>query len=98
LPKPRSSKVFAAEIRADAGASALFMISASTSIAAMACARANCFMSMSSSMSFSSVIVRKKVRVWRAAINTFRGVRCKLQESLIFSSSPLVGEEEKSLG
>jgi len=45
LPQPRSSSAFAADSRAPAGASGLFMISARTAIASAACARARDWMS-----------------------------------------------------
>jgi len=80
LPQPRSSSAFAADSRAPAGASGLFMISARTAIASAACARARDWMS---SWSVSALFMFRKLAVWRQRINPFAWPEAKLQDVLI---------------
>jgi len=67
LPQARSSKVRAADSRAPAGASAWLMISTSTAIAILLCARASTL--MSSGISVSTVIMKKQMAVFLERIN-----------------------------
>jgi hypothetical protein len=67
LPQPRSSNARAADSRAPAGASAWFMISASTAITALPCARANTL--MSSGIFVSTVTMKNQMAVFPERIN-----------------------------
>jgi hypothetical protein len=67
LPQARSSKVRAADSRAPAGASAWLMISTSTSIAVVLCARASAL--MSSGIFVSTVIMKNQMAVFLERIN-----------------------------
>ena len=74
LPQPRSNKALAAVTRAPAGASASFMISASTAMASSLCSRARSL--MSASVSVSSFIMERR---WRAGANGSIGLRGGVQ-------------------
>ena len=80
LPQPRSSSAFAADRRAPAGASGLFMISARTAIASAECARARDWMS---SWSVSALFMFRKLAVWGKGVNPSAWPEAKLQDVLI---------------